>query len=130
MVTRASLRNFRVKLAVADIDAGHMRRAARQQDIGKTAGRGADVERLLAGRIERKNIERRSELHAAARHPGIDGAGVEPRAFGDRFGGFGDRTPSRVTSPASIASRALARLAKKPRSTKARSARVVALTRS
>ena len=52
-----------MKLAVTDVDASHMRRAARQQNMGEAAGRGADVERLFAGWIERENVERGGELH-------------------------------------------------------------------
>ena len=122
--------NDGVKLAVADVDAGHMSGAARQQDMGKAAGGGADVQRLFAGRVYGEGVERRRELDAAARNPRIGRAGGQLRGKGQGSDGLATTRPSSVTSPASIASRALARLANKPRSTRAISARLVSVTPS
>ena len=69
------LAQFPGELAAPDIDRVDPRGAARQQHIGKAAGRGADIERDSAGRIDREMVERVRELEAAARHPGMVAAG-------------------------------------------------------
>jgi hypothetical protein len=56
-----------VELAVADVDGKDTPGAAPQQHVGKAAGRGADVERAHAGRIEAKMVEGVGELDAATR---------------------------------------------------------------
>ena len=56
---------------MADIDRVNPPRAARQQHIGKAAGRGADIECNPAGYVDAEMIERMGELDAAARHPGM-----------------------------------------------------------
>ena len=54
------------KLAVADIDRVHLRRAVRQQHIGEAAGGGADVEADAARRREAEVTQRMVELQPAA----------------------------------------------------------------
>ncbi len=54
-----------VKLAVADVDGGDMRRTALQQDLRKAAGRGADVERFAALRIEAEMVRPAMSFKAA-----------------------------------------------------------------
>ena len=57
----------RVQLAVADVDRDHARGAALEQAVGEAAGRGADVERSRARRVDAERLERVRELLAAAR---------------------------------------------------------------
>jgi hypothetical protein len=45
--------------------------AAREQDVGEPAGRGADIERDRSRRIDGEALERVSQLEAAARYPGM-----------------------------------------------------------
>ena len=72
-----------------------------------------------------EGVERRGELDAAARDPGMRRAGLDPRVFGERRRRPCARvSPSALTSPAAIAACARARLAKNPRSTRRRSARL------
>ena len=58
-------------LAEAGIDGGHMRGAVLQQAIGKSAGRGADIEAGAACNRDLPVIERRRELEPAAAHVGL-----------------------------------------------------------
>ena len=76
----------RRELAVADVDGGDPARAARQQNVGEAAGRSADVEAIAAARIEPERVERRLQLDAAARGPGMGGARLDERAGSDAFG--------------------------------------------
>jgi hypothetical protein len=55
-----------VELAMADVDGVYAPRAPLQQHVGEAAGRGAEVERRAARRIELEMIERMGELGAAA----------------------------------------------------------------
>src|SRR5439155_6052434 len=57
---------FPIQLAVADVEGDDAGRAALKQDVGKPAGRGADVERAFAERIDVEDVERARELDAAA----------------------------------------------------------------
>ena len=114
----------RIELAAADVDRDHLRRAARKQDVGEAAGRGADVEADEARGIEREGVERGGELDPAARGPGVGRLGLDrarrrprPRTPSS------SATPPTVTRPAAIAACARARLGKKPRSTRRMSAR-------
>ena len=70
--------------------------AARQQDMGEAAGRGADVEGLFSGRIDGEVVERRRELDAAARNPRIGRAGVSCGGKRHRFGRLGDDADRRA----------------------------------
>ena len=65
------LPQFPGELAMSDIDGVNPRRAARQQHVGKAAGRGADVEGRLAIDRDPEMIEGMGELDAPARHPGM-----------------------------------------------------------
>src|SRR5262249_40350517 len=51
-------RETRIELSVTDVDSDNLDRAAREQDIGETSGRGADVEADEASRIELEGVER------------------------------------------------------------------------
>ena len=63
------LAQFPGELAVADIHRVNPPRAARQQHIGKAAGRGADIKCDPAGYVDAEMIERMGQLDAAARNP-------------------------------------------------------------
>src|SRR2546427_3884372 len=54
-----------VELAVADVERDHAQRAALDEGVGETAGRGADVERLASLDLNAKRVERMSELDAS-----------------------------------------------------------------
>ena len=56
----------RVKLPAPDIDRIDAAGAARDQHVGKAAGRGADIKADVAFRIEAEMIERGGQLHATA----------------------------------------------------------------
>ena len=70
-VTRASLRNLPVQLAVADVEGDHVPRAALQQHVGEAAGRGADIDAEPAGHVDREHVERVRQLDAAAADPRV-----------------------------------------------------------
>ena len=55
------------ELPVADVDRDDPRGAALEQAVGEAAGRGAEVEAIEAGHVERDGVERVRELHPAAR---------------------------------------------------------------
>ncbi len=65
------LAQFPGQLAMPDIDRINAPRTARQQHVGKAAGRCPDIERDPAARIDREMIERMGELDPAARYPGV-----------------------------------------------------------
>ena len=76
----------RVELAMADVDRDDVSRPAREQHVGKAARRRADVEAGEAARIERESVERRRELEAAARGPGMRGARLDRGVAREGFG--------------------------------------------
>src|SRR5271157_4976310 len=55
-----------IELPMADVDCDDRSCAPRDENVGEAAGRGPDVETDKARGIERKGVERRGELHAAA----------------------------------------------------------------
>jgi len=55
-----------VQLAVADVDGGDPCGSSLQQDIGEPTRGSADVDGILAGRIDSERIEGVSELLSAA----------------------------------------------------------------
>ena len=67
-VTRSSRRSSLVHLAAADVERGHVRRAALQQAVGEAARRGADIEADEPGDVDAEGRQCRRELVAAARH--------------------------------------------------------------
>ena len=69
----------RMQLIAADIDRVDAPRAAREQDLGEAAGRGADVEADAIRHVEREMIERERKLDAAARHIRMLGLGLDDR---------------------------------------------------
>ena len=101
----------RRELAVADVDGPDLGGAAGEQDLGEAAGRGAEVERDGARRVEAEDVERVHELQRAARDPGVrvgvDGRG--PRRTARAAAGRVAGAPSTRTTPASISARARAR---------------------
>ena len=107
-----------MELAVADIDGEDLPSAAGDEYMGEAAGRGADIERDPAQRIEAEGVEGGRELKAAAGDVGV-------RAGADRdFGplptsapGFSTATPPTFTSPSLIRSAARDRVAARPFST-------------
>ena len=73
-----------MKLVPPDIDGVDAGSAALEQHLGKASGRGANIERDEALRVEAEGVERRCQLEPAAgdegRRPGVDreaGAGIE-----------------------------------------------------
>src|SRR5579872_3825312 len=73
------LAQFPGKLPAADIDRMHAGGAMRQQHVGEAAGRGADIERGAARRVEAEMIECKGELQPAARYPRMVAAGERER---------------------------------------------------
>ena len=89
------LAQFPGKLPAPDIDRMDPRRTLRQQHVGETAGRGADIERDHAARVDREMIERKSQLDATARHPRMVAPGKRQfGVFGKRRAGFVDAPPA------------------------------------
>ena len=58
-----------MQLGAADIDGVNEPRAARDEHLGESAGRRANVKADPLARVEAEMIERGRELDAAARHP-------------------------------------------------------------
>ena len=81
--TRGSAASSRVELAPPDVDGDHGLRASLEQDVGESAGRGADVETDEPARIERKGVEGGGEFHAAPRSVGVRRVGFDRGAVGD-----------------------------------------------
>src|SRR5262249_49720647 len=79
-----------VQLAAPDVHGIDSPCAARQQDLGKSASRGADVETDAVARIEQRIgpevIEGGRELHPSARYIRMRRLGAQPRVGGDLFG--------------------------------------------
>ncbi len=80
-----------MQLPVSHIDRVDASRAAREQDFGEAAGRGADIKADAVFRIEGELIERGRELDAAARNPWVRRCGAQHCVGGDFVGGLGDR---------------------------------------
>ena len=79
------------ELAAPDIDGMDPGGAVRQQHVGKSPGRRADVERGRALDIDREVIERERQLDPATRDPGVVAAGERERGFlGERRAGLVD----------------------------------------
>ncbi len=78
----------RMQLVAADVDREDAARAAREQDLGEAAGRGADIEADATRDVDRQPVERMGELDPAARDPGKGGLGRERGIDRDRLGGF------------------------------------------
>ena len=118
-------REARIELSAADVDRDDVRRAAREENVGEAAGRGADVEAGEARGIEPEGVERGRELDPAARDVRMGRFGLDRRvARPTASDAFVSATPPTLTSPAAIAACARARLEKKPRSTRTMSARL------
>jgi hypothetical protein len=113
-----------VQLALADIDRVNLGRAAREQDVGEAAGGRADIETDEASGIDAEAIEPLDEFESAARDPGVGASALISAPGGSMSEGLRTGAPLAATRPASMASRALARLSNRPRSTSRRSARV------
>ena len=73
------LPQFPGELRAADINGVNPDCAARQQHVGETAGRGADIERERAAGIGGEMVEREGKLQPAARYPGMVAAGERER---------------------------------------------------
>jgi hypothetical protein len=69
-----------VELAMTDIDGVDESRAAREQHVGESAGRGANIEAIEAARMKPESVERRGELDAAPRDPRVRRLGLDDRA--------------------------------------------------
>ena len=80
-----------MQLAVADVDRDHLPGTAGEQNMGESAGRGADIEADRAPGIEAEMIERGGKLHPAARHPGVRRLRPQHRVGGHLVGGLADR---------------------------------------
>src|ERR1700720_3088129 len=68
-----------VQLLAADIDGIDAARAAGEEDVAESARRCTNVETDAIARIELEVLERRCQLDAAARHPGMLRLGGERR---------------------------------------------------
>lgn len=66
-------------LAGADINAGHARSAAGEQNVDETAGRCADIQAFEPRYIQTECIQRGVQLDACARDPRMSGFGVDDR---------------------------------------------------
>ena len=106
-----------VQLTVPDIDRVHEPGTAREQHVGKTAGRSADVEANASVNVDPRLLERCRELDAAARDPRMCRLACRAASTRISVDGLVMTTASAVTSPAAIAACACARLANNPRST-------------
>ena len=70
----------RIHLAMPDIDGDDMRRAALQKHLREAAGRGAEIERRQARRVEAERVERRrSASTPSARHSAPPGSSIADR---------------------------------------------------
>ena len=65
-----------MKLVAPDIDGEDAGSAALEQHLGEAPGRGANIERDEALRVEAKSVERRCQLEPAA---GDEGRGIRRR---------------------------------------------------
>ena len=72
---------------MADVDGIDPCRAAREQDLGEAAGRGADIEGDDAGNGKSEMVERRRQLQAAARDVAGGGSDRNGGIFTDPGGG-------------------------------------------
>ena len=89
----------RMELAVPHVVGDHVPSATRQQDLGKTARRRADVEAELACRIDAEPVETGHELQSAPRHPRMSRRGSQHRTGPQNLRGFDNRcTVSRHAS--------------------------------
>ncbi len=79
-----------MQLGAADIDRKHQAGAVGEQDLGKSAGRGADIEADMPFDIDRIALQRARELDAAARHVGMRGLGPQHCVGRNGLGRFGD----------------------------------------
>ena len=107
-----------VDLPVTDVERDDARRAAFEQDVGKAAGGGADIERLASLDGNAEGVERVRELDAAA--PDVRMVRSDQSDLGgrvDRRAGFVCGRPSTLTWPARISARARSRDGARPRST-------------
>jgi hypothetical protein len=75
-----------MQLTMPHVYANNFRRAAREQNVGKAAGGGANIEAKLLRRIEAEGIKRGGKLDAAPRYPGVGGSGFDVGAGIDRLG--------------------------------------------
>ena len=80
-----------MQLAVTDVDRDHLPCATGEQNMGESAGRGADVEADRAPGIEAEMIERGGKLHPAARDPGVGRLRAQHGVGGNLVGGLADR---------------------------------------
>ena len=85
-----NLRFPSVQLVAANVDCIDMTCPAGEQDIGESAGRGADIETYTTSRVEAELIERGRKLYAAARHEGVRRLRVQDCVGGDFSRWFGD----------------------------------------
>ena len=125
-------REPRVQLAVADVDADDVLRAALQQRVGEAAGALAEVEAGHAGDVDAEPRQRAVELQAAARDEaqlGVVGDldfGAARQVFA-RLGRHPQPAGARQrTAPVAISRCAADRVGAMPRSTSSWSARMVA----
>src|SRR5208282_208626 len=82
-----------MQLAVPGIDANDFGGAAREKNMGETAGRGADIETKLVSRIEAEGIESCGQLDTAARDPRIGRRGFDHSVRPNRRRRFADDFP-------------------------------------
>ena len=72
-----------MKLAVADVDGVHALGPACEEEVGEATGRSPDVKADAAAGVETEVVERRRQLHAAARHIRVRRLGTQDDIRGD-----------------------------------------------
>jgi hypothetical protein len=125
----------RMELAVADVDADDVLRAALQENVGEAAGALAEVEAGHAGDVEAEARQRAVELQPAARDEaqlGVVGD-LDVGSLGQVLARLGRHAPARRRAPAhapvAISRCAADRVGAMPRSTSSWSARIASSRR-
>ena len=125
--TRGSARSSGASWPWPDVDRPDLRRPRLEQHLAEAAGRGAEIERHRARRVEPEGLERVPELQ---RRPRDVGQGIarqlQPRPLRHPRRGRAAAAPSSRTTPAAISACARARLAASPAATSAWSSRITA----
>ena len=109
----------RVQLAVADVERDHPRGAALEQAVGEAAGRGADVEAVLAGGVDRQ----RSSAWASFSPPRETKRGGRSTSSSTASSSCVPGLSYPGTSPAITSACAWLRVSARPRSTSSTSSR-------
>ena len=84
---------FPIELAGADIDRMDAHGSGLEQNVGESAGGGADIEAGPAGDIDGEVAERAGQLEAAAAHVGRAREDLDATVIGDGLAGLGGFLP-------------------------------------